>query len=82
MQRLHDDELLNQHRTAPNLYLVCYRILNANTDKRRRPVLEKGYDVLQRQAQRISDIEMRQNFLQNVPAHREIRAAYTNVFGD
>lgn len=80
MQRLHDDEEINQHRAAPKLYLNCYRILNAVHDKRRRPVLNKGYATLQLQAEQITDHKMRQTFLQNVAPHREIRAAYVTVF--
>ena len=80
MTRLHDDERINQHRAAPNLYLACYRILNANKDKRRQPVLQRGYETLLSQAEKISDTEMRLDFLQKVSAHREIRAAYTLVF--
>jgi len=54
------------------VYLTCYRVLKTGGDPRARAVLGKAYNLLQEQASRIDDEEMRRSFLENVPAHREI----------
>jgi hypothetical protein len=54
------------------VYLTCYRFLDANQDPRAQETLSTAYNLLQEQASRIEDEEMRRLLLENVPAHREI----------
>jgi tetratricopeptide (TPR) repeat protein len=57
------------------VYLACYRILEAIRDPTSTRVLEAAYNLLQERAAMISDPDMRRNFLENVPYHREILEA-------
>jgi predicted ATPase/class 3 adenylate cyclase len=59
------------------VYLVCYRVLQAQADPRAAAVLKTAYDLLQAQAGQIGDERMRSRFLEHVPTHREILAAWT-----
>jgi hypothetical protein len=54
------------------VYLTCYRVLRANQDPRAQEILSTAHRLLQEQAAKISDEEMRRSFLENVAAHREI----------
>jgi tetratricopeptide (TPR) repeat protein len=54
------------------VYLTCYRILDANQDPRVQETLSTAHNLLQEQASKIEDEEMRRLFLENVPAHQEI----------
>ena len=54
------------------VYLICCQVLRAAEDERFRPLLERAYQLLQNQALRISDPEMRKSFLHNVVAHSEL----------
>lgn len=54
------------------VHLTCYRILRANHDPRASEVLSYAYGLLQEQAGRIGDENLRRSFLANVAAHREI----------
>lgn len=54
--------------------LVCYRVLAQVGDERARPLLEQAYTALQAKATKITDPDLRRQFWQNIPAHREIRA--------
>ena len=54
------------------VYLTCYRVLRANQDPRAQVILDTAYSLLQEQAAKISDEELRRSFLENVAAHREI----------
>lgn len=56
--------------------LLCYRVLRANNDPRAADVLADSYEQLQRHAATIVDTELRRSYLENVPAHRRIVAAY------
>jgi predicted ATPase/DNA-binding SARP family transcriptional activator/Tfp pilus assembly protein PilF len=58
------------------IYLTCYRVLRAAQDARAREILTTARHLLQEQAAKISDEEMRRSFLENVAAHREITAAF------
>ncbi len=58
------------------VYLTCYQVLNANQDLRARQILKAGYCLLTEQAEKISDPSMRRTFLEAVPYHREISAAW------
>jgi hypothetical protein len=54
------------------VYLTCYRVLRAVGDLSASKTLGKAYHLLQEQATRISDEDLRRSFLENVAAHREI----------
>jgi len=54
------------------VYLTCYRVLRADLDPRAEAVLDTAHRLLQEQAAKITDEEMRRSFLENVAAHREI----------
>jgi DNA-binding SARP family transcriptional activator/predicted ATPase/Tfp pilus assembly protein PilF len=54
------------------VYLTCYRILQANQDRRAWMVLETAQRLLQERAASIANEELRRMFLANIPAHREI----------
>jgi hypothetical protein len=57
-------------------YLVRYRILHASGDSRARQVLDEGYRLLRARADAIDDPALRRSYLENVPANREIIAAW------
>lgn len=54
------------------VYLTCYRVLEANGDPRAPEVLAMAHAKLQERAARITDKVMRRSYLENVAAHREI----------
>jgi tetratricopeptide (TPR) repeat protein len=54
------------------VYMTCYRVLQAGYDHRHKAVLHAGKYVLQERAAKISDEEQRRSFWENVPAHRGI----------
>jgi tetratricopeptide (TPR) repeat protein len=56
------------------VYLTCVRVLRANGDPRAEPVLARGYRELQARAAKISEDDLRQSYLEGVPANREIVA--------
>jgi len=58
------------------VYLVCYQVLSQNHDGRARQILKAGHDLLIQQAEKINDPSLRRNFLDAVPYHREILAAW------
>jgi len=59
------------------VYLTCYEVLTACQSSRSQAVLETAYSLLQTQAEQINDEQLRHKFLMNVPAHREIAAAFS-----
>lgn len=54
------------------IYLTCYRVLEANEDPRAGEILTTAHDLLQERAAKITDQAMRSSFLENVASHREI----------
>lgn len=58
------------------IYLTCYRVLRAGQDPRAKALLIQAYGVLQEQAGRIADPEIRRVFLEEVSAHRAIVQAW------
>ena len=54
------------------VYLTCYRVLRANQDPHAQAILNTSYSLLQEQATKISDEELRRSFLENVSVHQEI----------
>jgi adenylate cyclase len=61
--------------------LTCYQVLHAANDPRADAVLERAHAQLQEQATKITDEAMRRSFLENVPYHREIVAAWAAMHG-
>jgi tetratricopeptide (TPR) repeat protein len=57
-------------------YLTCYQGLRAGGSARAGEILETAHDLLQEQTAKIPDPETRRSFLENVPHHREIVAAW------
>jgi len=56
--------------------LICYQVLHTLGDSRAEGILESAYQRLQDRAARITDARLRRSFLENVPHHREIVAAW------
>lgn len=56
------------------LYLTAYRVLVAAGDARAEALLTEAHALLQARAAAIEDAEQRRSYLENVPAHRELRA--------
>ena len=54
------------------IYLTCYQVLKANKDPRADAILTEAYNLLQTRAANISDEHLRDCFLNNVAANREI----------
>lgn len=52
--------------------LTCFRVETAANDANARAVLDDAYTQLQARADEITDAQMRQSFLENVPANAEI----------
>lgn len=79
-------ELLMEHVAAGGAFdgteeplllpLTCFQVLEAAADPRAAEVLDAAMTELRAQADRISDPAARQGFLENVPHHREIVAAW------
>ena len=59
--------------------LTCYQVLRAANDPRAAHVLATAHATLQAQAAKITDMAMRRSFLENVPYHREIVAAWAEA---
>jgi tetratricopeptide (TPR) repeat protein len=57
-------------------YLTCYQGLRAGGAARAGEILETAHDLLQEQTAKIPDPETRRSFLESVPYHREIVAAW------
>ena len=58
------------------IYLTCYRVLEAAQDARAQGILDTAHDLLAARAARINDEKMRRSFLENVAAHRELVRAF------
>jgi len=63
------------------VYLTCYCVLEAAGDTRAEAVLEEGYRLLQEIAGKLTDLELRRSFLENVAAHRELAQEYERLRG-
>jgi tetratricopeptide (TPR) repeat protein len=83
--RIHVQEVLSYLDGHPTLhgadepfriYVTCYRVLCAQDDPRAEEVLDAGYHLLQERASKIDDEALRRSYLENVPYHREIVAAW------
>jgi hypothetical protein len=58
------------------VYLTCYQVLFAAQDARADALLDKAHRLLHERAARISDIALRQSFLECVPAHQALEAVW------
>lgn len=58
------------------IYLTCYQILNLQEDVRAPGILEQGHTILQERAQKITEPQLRQRYLENIVAHRELLTEY------
>lgn len=58
------------------ILLTCYHSLTRLGDERARQILDTAYGLLQAQAARITDSQLRTSFLQNVPTHVELAARW------
>ena len=83
--RKHVEAILSYMEAHPNLdgiedpglvYLACYQGLAAMRDACAAEVLAVAHHYLQTKAAKIEDDALRQSFLENVVAHRELLAAY------
>jgi tetratricopeptide (TPR) repeat protein len=61
------------------IYLTCYRILEAQEDPRALSLLTRAYHLLQEQVRGIADGALRESFMRNVRSNREIIAAYEAI---
>ena len=55
--------------------LTCYHVFSANDDPRAQTALERAANCLQEWATYIGEEQLRRSFLEEVPAHRELRSA-------
>jgi predicted ATPase/class 3 adenylate cyclase len=58
------------------VYLTCYTVLSATDDLRAATVLSTAYTLLHERAERIGEQDIQRLFLEQVPYHRELLAAY------
>ncbi len=61
------------------IYLTCYEILQAQHDPQAVALLEQAYHLLREQAERLDDAAAQQAFLEQVPTHRALVAAWQQV---
>jgi DNA-binding SARP family transcriptional activator/class 3 adenylate cyclase len=82
----HVEEILGYLKAHPmpdgmvepfQVYLTCYRVLRANGDPRAKEIMDVACRLLQERAKKIDDEALRRSYLENVAAHREIVAEYT-----
>jgi adenylate cyclase len=64
------------------IYLTCFQVLQANQDPRAQTFLETAHQLLQERAASIKDDLLKQSFLENVPAHREILESFAHTVED
>lgn len=69
-----DRHTLNGAEEPMRVYLTCIKVLKKAGDGRAEDLLDRASQVLQSQAERLPDDEIRGMFLNNVNAHREILA--------
>jgi tetratricopeptide (TPR) repeat protein len=59
------------------IFLTCYRVLQANQDSRAKAVLRAAHQHLQERALRMGDETQQRLFWEQVTAHQEIAKAYS-----
>jgi predicted ATPase/class 3 adenylate cyclase len=60
------------------IYAICYLVLTALNDGRADRILEKGFATLQSRAAQIPDEMIRKRYLEDIPHHQQIYAAWMN----
>jgi hypothetical protein len=58
------------------IYLTCYHVLRAGEDARADGLLSTAHTLLQARASKIRDEALRRSYLENVPSHRAVLAAW------
>jgi class 3 adenylate cyclase/tetratricopeptide (TPR) repeat protein len=61
---------------------VCTQVLQASHDQRAEPLLRAAYQLLQQQAVRLPAGPMQANYLEMIPAHRELCRLYEQLAGN
>jgi tetratricopeptide (TPR) repeat protein len=59
--------------------LSCYRVLQANHDHRAEQLLNDAFHLLQEQVNHLPAGQAQANYLENIPAHRELRKLYDQL---
>ncbi len=73
---LDGDSILEGAEDDLQVFLTCYRVLQASGDPRAAQVLSQAHRLLQERAAKISDEKLRRSFLENVACHREIMGEF------
>jgi len=73
------NQVLSNTDGAAQIYLACYRVFVTFGDKRADLVLEQAYQLLHERAAGLPDSDDRRRFLEVVPAHRDIIAAWDRL---
>ena len=60
------------NKNRVEILLTCYKVLQANDDPRQENALRHAYEIIQKQAKKISDKDLRKSYLENVIANREV----------
>ncbi len=63
------------------VYLTVYDVLHSARDPRAMKVLREAWDILQERASKIKDAALRLTFLEKVPYHKGIQAAWESLSG-
>lgn len=58
------------------VWLTCYQVLHACQDSRALSIIDNAHQLLQNRADRIRDESLRHKFLENIPAHKAVVAAW------
>jgi class 3 adenylate cyclase/tetratricopeptide (TPR) repeat protein len=67
-----DTGTLNGADDPVRVYLSCYRVLQASGDERTVVLLQTACTMLEERASKIDHDQLRQSFLEAIPAHREV----------
>ena len=70
-----ENQLLEGLVDPGRIYWACIQVLQTLQDDRAPGILQEAADLLQARARRIADEELREHFLEDVPANREILQA-------
>ncbi len=63
------------------VYFTCYQVLRTAPDQRAEAILFELFQLVQMQAEKITDLEMRHSFLNRVAVNREISRAFERLKG-
>ena len=81
LEHLANGGTLEGTETQRLIELTCHQVLANANDSRAAEWLARAQEALQAQAATIPDSALRQGFLQNIPHHREIVAAWARRNG-